>query len=79
MLSNFIKYHYIFSIYFIDCAITVVPIFSPLSPTLPCIAPPDPPAFPSPLSSCPWVIHISSLNFLFSIPFFISPHVFYAY
>ena len=29
-----------------------------------------------PLSSCPWVVHISSLCCLFLTPFFISPHYF---
>ena len=32
----------------------------------------------APLSLCPWVVHISSLSFLLSIPFFTSPHLFYA-
>ena len=32
-----------------------------------------------PLSSCPWVVHISSLNSLFPIPFLTSPHLFNAY
>ena len=36
-------------------------------------------AFPHPLSSCSWVIHISSLASLFPILFLNSPHLFYAY
>ena len=52
-----------FKVYFIDYAISVFPIF-PLQPV-----PPTPPAFP-PLSSCPRVVHISSLSSVFPIPFF---------
>ena len=37
-----------------------------------------PPAF-LPLSSCPWVVHTSSLDYLFSIPFLTSLCLFYAY
>ena len=48
--------------------------FIPLHP-----ASPYPPAFPSPLSSCPWVIHISSLASQFPILFLTSPCLFYAY
>ena len=32
-----------------------------------------------PLSSCPWVVHTSSLSSLFPILFLTSPHLFYAY
>ena len=45
------------------------PSFSPLSPLCPA---PQPSSIP-PLSSCPWVVHISSL---FPIPFLISPYLF---
>ena len=48
------------------------PLYSPSA------LPPQPSHIP-PLSSCPWVVHISSLSPLFPIPFFISPHLFYAY
>ena len=44
------------------------PIFSPLYSLLPC-APPLPPSFPH-VSSCLWVIHISSLACTFPILFF---------
>ena len=69
---NFYEY---FLIYFIDYAITVV-LFSPfitLHPTHPL-----PPAFPH-FSSCPWVIHISSLVSPFPILFLTSPCLFYDY
>ena len=66
----------IFKVYFIDYAITVFPIF-PLYPrsalhalTL---------QHSLLLHSCPWVVHINSLNSLFPIPFLTSPHLFYAY
>ena len=52
-----------FNIYLIDYAITVVP-FSPLHSPPPCIPPPTHiPRF----SSCPWVVHISSLTSPFPI------------
>ena len=47
--------------------------FIPLLPV-----PPLPPSFPH-LSSCPWVIHISSLASLFPILFLTSPCLFCAY
>ena len=50
--------------------------FSPYIPPVPCTSQPS--TIP-PLSSCPWVVHISSLTSLFLIPFLISPHLFYAY
>ena len=61
-------------VYFVIYTITVIPLFfSPLHPPLwtspPCSIPPT-------LSSCPWVIHISSLSSLFPIPFFyLSPSI----
>ena len=64
------KNFFIFKVYCIDYAITVVPVFfSPLSPSsLHC-----PLTFqhsPPPHSSCPWVVHISSLaSRLFHLPF----------
>ena len=65
----------IFKVHFIDYAITVVPILSSLysHPVHPL-----PPAFPH-FSSCPWVIHISSLASLFSILFLTSPCLFCTY
>ena len=56
---------FFFKIYFIDYAITVVPFFPPLYSPLPCTSPPS---FPH-LTSCPWVIHISSLASPFPILF----------
>ena len=56
---------------FIDCAVTVVPFFPPLYSPLPCT--PFPPAFHPFLSSCPWVVHISSLASPFPILFLTSP------
>ena len=53
---------------FIDYAITVFPISPPLSPLLSTTQNLQHP--PTPLSSCPWVVHISSLSSLFPIPFF---------
>ena len=67
----FIDFIFCFLIYyFIDCAITVVlfPLFIPLRP-----AHPLPPAF-LPFSSCPWVIHISSMASTFPIPILTSPY-----
>ena len=64
----FLPYPCLFSTYHL-CYLFSVP-FLPLSPSHP--APLKPPAFP-PLSSCPWVVHISSLSSLFPIPFFSSP------
>ena len=59
-----------FKIYFIDYAITVVP-FLPLYSPLPCMPPPT--CIPL-FSSCPWVIHISSLASTFPILFLTSPY-----
>ena len=53
-----------FLIYFIDYAITIVP-FSPLYSPPHCTPPST--CIPPPLSSCPWVIHISSLASTFPI------------
>ena len=50
--------------------------FSPLSPPS---ALHPPPSNIAPLSSCPWVIHVSSLASLFPILFLTSPCLFYAY
>ena len=49
------------------------PLFTPLHP-----AHPLPPTFP-PCSSCPWVIHISSLASTFPILFLTSPCLFSTY
>ena len=61
--------YFIFLIYLIDYAITVVP-FPPFIPLHP--AHPLPPTFPR-FSSCPWVVHTSSLASLFPILFLTSP------
>ena len=66
---------FIFKIYFIDYAITVVPSFLLYTPF--CPAPPLP-ALP-PLSSCPWVIHIISLASSFPILFLTSSCLFCTY
>ena len=58
-----------FKVFFTDYAITVSKFF-PLHP--PSTLPPNPPASPH-LSSCPWVVYISSLSFLFPIPFLSLP------
>ena len=55
---------FLFEVHFIDYAITVVPFFLPLYPPPPCIPH---------LSSCPWVVHISSLASPFPILFLTSP------
>ena len=76
-LSYLFFYSSFFKIYFIDYAITVVPIPTHLFPsalhTLPTHIPA--PAF----SSCSWVIHISSLASLFPILFLTSPCLFFTY
>ena len=66
----------LFWVYFIEYAITVVPFFLPFISLHP--APPLLPAF-SPLSSCPWVIHIRSLAYPFPILFLTSPCPFCTY
>ena len=65
-----------FKVYFIDYAITVVPFISPL-----CSPPPAPPSpqHSSPLSSRPWVVHISFLASPFPILFLTSPCLFCTY
>ena len=60
----------IFKVYFIDYAITVVPFFLPFIPFHP--IPPYSSASP-PLSSCPWVVHVSSLASPFPLLFLTSP------
>ena len=66
-----------FLVYFIDYAITVVPFFPPLYPP-PCPAPLLCLVFHS-LSSCPWVVHISSLASPSPILFLTFPCLFCAY
>ena len=63
---------FLFKVYFIDHAITVVPFFS--SPFFSSTLYP-----PTPTSSCPWVIHMSSLASLFPMLFLMSPCLFCAY
>uniref|UniRef100_K9IGT4 Uncharacterized protein n=1 Tax=Desmodus rotundus TaxID=9430 RepID=K9IGT4_DESRO len=62
--------------YFIDYAITVVLFFFLL--IIPLLTVPHPPSFHK-LSSCPWVIYISSLAFPFPILFLTSPCLFCIY
>ena len=69
MALGFFKY------IFIDYAITVVP-FPPLHSTP---SGPPPPSHIPPYSSCPWVIHISSLASTFPILFLPSPCRFATY
>ena len=66
----------LFLIYFIDYAITIVPIFPLLSPSAWYHLPSS---NPRPLSSCPWVMHKSSLASPFPIFFLISPCLFCTY
>ena len=71
MFKEIMAGSFFFLIYCIDYAITVVlfpPPFIPLHP-----AHPLPPAFPY-LSSCPWVVHISSLASPIPILFLTSPY-----
>ena len=78
---SFLKSHLILchlkNIYFIDYAITVVPFFS--SPLFPSALHRPPTRIPPSLSSCPWVIHISSLASPFPILFLTSPCLFCTY
>ena len=64
---------FFFEVYFIDYAITVVPLFSPLYSPRPCT--PAPTSIP-PLSLCLQVVHISSLASPFPILFLTSPCLF---
>ena len=66
---------FFFQIYFIDYATTVAP-FSPFSTLRPAHS--LSPTF-TPFSSCPWVIHISSLASTFPILFLPSPCLFSTY
>ena len=72
---SFFIFLYLFLTYFIDYAITVVPFpsFIPIWP-----AHPLPPTF-SPLSSCPWIICISSWASTFPVLFLTSPCLFSTY
>ena len=71
MLCHICFYFYFFKVFLLIMLLQ----FSQVSPLY---LPSNPPAFPR-LSPCPWVVHISSLSPLFPIPFFIFPHLFYAY
>ena len=70
-----LSYYFIFKVYFIDYAITVVPVFSPFPPS----ASTSLPSSNHPLSSCPWVTHISSLAFPFPILLLTSSCLFCTY
>ena len=63
-----------FKVYFSDYAIRVFPISPSLSSSS---LYPQPSSIPH-LSSCPRVVHVSSLSPLFPIPFLTSPYLFYA-
>ena len=69
------SFGFIFLIYFIDYAITVVPFPPSLPSTLHTPSHPVRPRF----SSCPWVINMSSLASTFPILFLISPCLFSTY
>ena len=77
-LGMILLYCSFFKVYFIDYAITVVPFLSPLYSPPPCVLPPTciPPL---PLSSCPWIIHTSSLASPFPILFLTSLCLFCTY
>ena len=76
VILSFLKILFIyFKVFFIDYTITVFPIFL----LYPSSALHTQPSTIRPLSSCPRVVHISSLSPLFPIPFFISLCLFYAY
>ena len=74
-LPSIIVLYSFFKIYFIDYAIIVVP-FLPLHSPPPCT---PPPTHIPPLSSCSWVIHISSLVSTLPILFLPSPCLFSTY
>ena len=67
---------FFFKIYFIGYTIIFVPFFLPFTPL--CPVPPFH-QHPLPLSSCPWVIHISSLASPFPTLFLTSPCLFCTY
>ena len=74
---NFYLKNFKHILYFVDCAITVVPFF--FSFCTPHLASPFPPATPLPFSSYPWVIHVSSLASPFPILFLTSSSLFCSY
>ena len=70
--------YYRFLIHLIDYAITVDPLF--LSPLFPfALYSPSHQHSPNPLTSCPWVVHVSSLASPFPILFLTSPCLFCTY
>ena len=71
-VCNFIYWFY-FLVYFIDYAITVVPIFPLYPPPLSSPLPSSNPLF----SSYPWVVHIISLASPFLILFLTAPSILY--
>ena len=77
-----IKKLLIYLIYFLKYILLIMllqlsPFFLPFIPPLPCNHLPS--SIPLPLSSCPWVIHISSLASPFPILFLTSPCLFCTY
>ena len=77
-LAYFVKHYvFFFKVYFIDYTITVVSfLFSPFSPS---VLHHTRNRIPCSLSSCPWVIYISSLASTFPILFLTSPCLFSTY
>ena len=72
-----VVYDLLFLVYFIDYAITVATFSSPLYHPLLCN--PLPTSIAHTLSSCPWVVHISSLSSPFHILFLTFPCLFCTY
>ena len=77
-LSFILPFYFLLSIFYWLCYYSCPSIFLPFTRPLPCTAPLTLQHSP-PLSSCPWVVHISSLASLFPILFLTYPCLFYAY
>ena len=77
LIAPYFSFFIFFKVNVIHYAITVVPFSTPLYSPLLCTH--LPPTFPPPLSSCPWVIHISSLASPFPILFLTFPCLFCTY
>ena len=73
---------WLFCLYF-HYAVTFVPVFSlcPLYPVphVPPATPPHPHLVHAVVSSCPWVVHVSSLASTFVLLFLVSPCLFCSY